>query len=280
MRRARRGHVLALVAALALGGLASVGAAGVAGGSASGACATAAGITVVVDFGSAGGGLQVGCASPPVANGFAALSGAGFPIRNVSSQPGFLCQIDGKPADDPCIQVPSSAHYWSYWYAQRGGDWTYSSSGASRTPPPGSVEGWAYGDGDPPRTPPPALLAAATTTTTTRATSPPVPSTVTTVPSATAGGVSSSTVGDDGSTAVTVDGEGTTTSTGTDRDAGASVERDDEQAADLVTTAARDDDVSGSPAGTVVGIAAVLGLVGAGAVTARHRRRTHAAGGE
>lgn len=278
MRRARCGHLLALAAALALGGLAPVGAAGVAGGSASGACATAAGITVVVDFGPAGGGVQVRCASPPVANGFAALSGAGFPIRNVSSQPGFLCQIDGKPADDPCTQVPSSAHYWSYWYAPRGGDWTYSSSGASRTPPPGSVEGWAFGDGDPPRTPPPASLAA--TTTTTRATTTPVPSTATTVRPATTGRTSSSTPSDDGSTAVTVDGDRTTTSTGTDREAGASAAVDREQAAELVPTAARDGEVGGSPAATVVGIAAVLGLVGAGAVTARHRRRSRAEGGD
>jgi hypothetical protein len=278
MRCARRGHLLALVAALAIGAPASVGTAKVAGGSASGACTTTAGITVVVDFGSAGGGLQVGCAPPPVANGFAALSGAGFPIRNVSSQPGFLCQIDGKPADDPCTHVPSSAHYWSYWYAERGGEWTYSSSGASRTPPPGSVEGWAFGDGDAPRTRPPGPLAA--TTTTTRATTTPVPSTVTTVPPASAGGATSSTTSVDGSTAVIDEGESTTTSTGTDREVGASVDGDREQAAAFVTTAARDDDVGGSPAGTAVGIAAVLGLVGAGAVTERHRRRSHAEGGD
>jgi hypothetical protein len=263
--------------ALALGGLASIGVAGAVGGSTSGACTTSAGVTVVVDFGSAGGGVQLGCAPAPVANGFDALTRARFPIRNVSTQPGFLCQIDGKPAEDPCTHVPSTARYWSYWYAPRGGQWTYSSSGASRTPPPGSVEGWAFGAGDPPSTPPPAPVAA---TTTTRAAPAPAPA-----PSAaTAGpppsvGTTSSTLRDDGSTAAAPDGDGTTTSTGPGGDARAGGDGDGEQASPLVATAARDDEVSGSPAGTVLGIAAVLVVLGAGAGAVRQRRRSHDARG-
>ncbi len=278
MRPARRHRAIAPLVALVLGGLATIGVAGAVGGSTAGACTTTAGVTVVVDFGSAGGGVRLGCATPPVANGFAALTRAGFPIRNVSSQPGFLCQIDGKPADDPCTHVPSTAHYWSYWYAPRGGQWTYSSSGAGRTPPPGTVEGWAFGAGDPPSTPPPAPVA---TTTTTRAapTTTPAPSSATTGPPAPIEGATS-TMGDDGATAAAVDGDGTTTSTRTGSHAGAGGDGDGEQASSVVATAARDDEVSGSPAGTVLGIAAVLGVLGAGAVAARQRRRSHHERGE
>ncbi|MEO6318296.1 MAG: hypothetical protein ABIP36_05880, partial [Acidimicrobiales bacterium] len=121
-------------------------------------------MSVVVDFGSAGGGIQTRCAPAPVADGFAALQKAGFAITPVRSQPGFLCQIDAQPTSD-CLQVPQG-EYWAYWHAPRGGDWTYSTSGASRKPPPGSVEGWSLGAGQAPGVAPPAPAPAPTSSTT------------------------------------------------------------------------------------------------------------------
>jgi hypothetical protein len=231
---------------------------------ADGACRDTAGITVVVDFGATGGGVQIGCSAAPVKNGFEALIRAGFVITNVSSQPGFLCQIDGQPADDPCTHVPSAAHYWSYWYAQRGEPWTYSSSGGSRTPPPGSVEGWSFGAGDPPAVAAPAPVVTTTTASTPASTpssapSPPAapPTTVAVVP------VSPSEPPDEPSTTTAPAAVG-----GPAPSAGA-------LAAPAVTTrvtVAADEGDRGSPVGLVAGLTVAAALGGAGALTARRRR--------
>jgi hypothetical protein len=106
------------------------------------------GVTVVVDFGSLGGGVKTMCASGDPATGLAALTGAGFTYAFVPRFPGFVCQINVKP--NPCNGAPSTA-YWSYWHAPRKGAWTYSTSGAgSYNPAPNTVEGWAFGAGTKP----------------------------------------------------------------------------------------------------------------------------------
>ena len=61
-----------------------------------------------------------------------------------------ICSIEGEgcPADS-CLtcDVPN---YWSYWHLS-GGSWTYSQQGASsHTVQQGDVEGWRWGEGDPP----------------------------------------------------------------------------------------------------------------------------------
>jgi len=115
------------------------------------------GVTVIVDFAGLGGGIQLRCAPGDPATGLAALQAAGFDLTFVAVQPGFVCRIDGRPGDDPCQRVPPLTEYWSYWHADRGGSWTYSSFGAGlRNPGPGEVEGWAFGAGRQPGVPPPA----------------------------------------------------------------------------------------------------------------------------
>lgn len=124
------------------------------------ACSGTNGVTVVVDFGSLGGGVQTRCASSDPASGLAALQAAGFSITPVQRFPGFVCRIDGKPSSDPCVNTPPDTAYWSYWYAKRGGSWTYSGEGPStRDPAPGTVEGWAFGSGGKPGIAPPAAPA-------------------------------------------------------------------------------------------------------------------------
>jgi hypothetical protein len=111
------------------------------------------GVWVVVEAAALGGPNTTRCAPGRPSSGLAALEAAGHRYSFVPRIPGMVCTIDGRP--DPCNGAPSDA-YWSYWHAEAGGTWTYSTRGAgSRTPPPGSVEGWAFGAGDPPRTPPP-----------------------------------------------------------------------------------------------------------------------------
>lgn len=118
----------------------------------SGACTTNAGVTVVVNFGSLGGGTQVHCDTGATSSttGLSALS-SGFSTAGTHHDgPGFVCRINDKPSpsQDPCINTPPATAYWSYWYAGNGGSWTYSSKGAAnRTVIVGGFEGWSFGDG-------------------------------------------------------------------------------------------------------------------------------------
>ncbi|KAA2250995.1 hypothetical protein F0L68_38465 [Solihabitans fulvus] len=114
-------------------------------------CADGAGVTVVVDYRSLGGGVQVGCAAGSPASGLDALQAAGFGYNSASRQPGFVCRIGGRPATDPCVNAAPASAYWSYWHAQPGGAWAFSDLGAAGyTPAAGSVEGWSFGSGQQP----------------------------------------------------------------------------------------------------------------------------------
>ena len=176
MRRTAR---LVLAAGLALGGGAAVSAPAEAA-----ACSTTSGVTVVVTF--PGGRTSTRCAPGDPGSGFAALSGAGFAVTPVQRFPGALCRIDGTPASDPCVNMPPTSAYWSYWHASRGGSWSYSTLGAgSHDPAPGSVEGWSFGSGGAPAVapPPPIVTPRPTTTPRPSTTSPrPRPSTTTARP--------------------------------------------------------------------------------------------------
>jgi hypothetical protein len=116
-----------------------------AGAATSGACPDAAGVTVVVDFHELGGGVVVRCAGSAVGSGAEALQRAGFTVTEPLRTPGFVCRIDGKPGADreACVDTPPTSAYWSYWRADRGGSWSYSSQGASATRP-AQVEGWSF----------------------------------------------------------------------------------------------------------------------------------------
>lgn len=150
------------------------------------------GVTVVVDFRGAGGAIEVGCAPGAPSSGFAALQAAGFAITELQGLSGFLCKIDGYPADEDCASTPPGDAFWSYWSAERGGSWSYSIvGGATRVPAPGTVDGWSFGAAtapgmspppEPPATPTTTTTVAPTTTTTTTA----LASTTTTAVAATA----------------------------------------------------------------------------------------------
>ncbi|WP_220450020.1 flagellar hook-length control protein FliK [Kitasatospora xanthocidica] len=114
------------------------------------ACGGTTGVTVVVDFTAVGGGIQTGCAPGDPASGLAALTGAGFSYAFHPRYPGFVCTINALPT--ACTN-PTGSAYWSYWHAQHGGPWSYSTLGAgSYDPAPGDVEGWPFGAGAQPGT--------------------------------------------------------------------------------------------------------------------------------
>jgi len=250
----------------------------------SGACTSSTGITVVVDMTAFGDGVHVRCAPQPVSSGYEALTKAGFTIQGTAQFPGLLCRIDGRPtpAEDACQKAPPADAYWAYWHAPRGGSWTYSTSGAgSRKPPPGSVEGWAFGDEavpgvDPPDPPP--------STTTTRPSSTPTTSVAGrgagAAPPPSLGSIGGTTTtaasggGDRSSTTTASPASDSTTSTtdtstavidGTDGGAGGSGE-----SASTASSSGADD--SGSPLGLLVGVIVAGALTAAGVVMARRRR--------
>jgi hypothetical protein len=119
--------------------------------------ADCAGVTVVVDFRSLGGGVQTGCAPGDPSSGTAALTAAGFGYTVAARQPGFVCRINDRPSSDPCVTTSPTTAYWSDWHARPGGSWLYGDTSASaHDPAPGSVEGWSFGAGEQPGTAPPA----------------------------------------------------------------------------------------------------------------------------
>lgn len=103
--------------------------------------ASCAGVWVVVDFASLGGGISTACATSHD-SGVGALRSAGFaPVV----EDGFVLEIAAKPS-----RSDLSKAYWSYWQAARNDDgsytdWTYADVGASSShPEQGDAEGWRY----------------------------------------------------------------------------------------------------------------------------------------
>ncbi|WP_016697717.1 prenyltransferase/squalene oxidase repeat-containing protein [Actinoalloteichus spitiensis] len=127
-----------------------------------GYCPDDDGVTVIVDFQElAATEPLVACAPGPQETGLDALENAGFEVTGTDRWgTSFICRINGLPTPDTedCVDTPPAHAYWSYWHAPNGGDWEYSSHGATfRAPPPGSFEGWSFAlnrdvdDNPPPR---------------------------------------------------------------------------------------------------------------------------------
>ena len=162
--RTQAARLLALAVALAATG---AGAFSLAPTAQASACDRATGVTVVVDHGHTGG-ASIGCATGDPATGLEALAASGHVYTFVPRQPGLVCAVDAKP--DPCNNAPANG-YWSYWHAQPGGSWVYSTAGAgSYNPKPGSVDGWSFGTGKPPSVTVGAALAETSSSTTSSST--------------------------------------------------------------------------------------------------------------
>ena len=90
------------------------------------AVCSGAGVNVVVDFKSLGGGVPKGC-DPSGANksARAVFAAAGFSLVDHPAEPGFVCTIDAKPASGECKGTSS---YWGLF-------WSDGSPGRGPTPP-------------------------------------------------------------------------------------------------------------------------------------------------
>jgi hypothetical protein len=106
-------------------------------------------IGLVVQFGD--GTTITRCIDGDGLTGYDLLQLSGFEVIASFSNAGTaICKIggDGCPAENCFCQHPPN--YWSYWHLLDG-NWVYSPMGASSYPvSAGSVEGWRWGQGDPP----------------------------------------------------------------------------------------------------------------------------------
>ncbi|GAA3551718.1 hypothetical protein [Nocardioides daeguensis] len=113
------------------------------------ACSGSAGITVVVDSNQLGTGISAGCDPDggTAANNFA---DAGYAIEysQAAGMSGFVCKVNGRPADGDCTETDA---YWSLWWSDgKDGTWTYASRGVGslRVPDGGYVAfAWHQGSG-------------------------------------------------------------------------------------------------------------------------------------
>ncbi|MEO6605505.1 MAG: hypothetical protein ABIN55_07810 [Aeromicrobium sp.] len=73
----------------------------------------------------------------------------GHSITYVSSEPGFVCRIDGAPASASCATTPPVSAYWALWSSNgTSGTWAYASQGAgSLKVPAGGWVGFKFGNG-------------------------------------------------------------------------------------------------------------------------------------
>jgi hypothetical protein len=125
---------LAVVALLAAAGL------GVPAAAQAASCSSAHGVTVVVDFHQLGGGVHSACDAGGAGRTAAQqLTDVGHQLTYVQRQPGFVCRVDGAPADDPCVNTPPANAYWGLWWTDgTSTTWHYSAEGVgSLTVPDG-----------------------------------------------------------------------------------------------------------------------------------------------
>jgi len=97
---------------------------------AAGGYCTGSGVNVVVDYGTLGGGAVKACGHG--SNAGDAIRSAGFGLSYDNHQgAGFVCTVNGKPADRGCAGLDS---YWGLFIAKAGGGWVYASLGADAQP--------------------------------------------------------------------------------------------------------------------------------------------------
>jgi len=143
------GRLVVALLVSAAAGLVVVGASSPAGAA---TCSTGSGVSVVVDFGALGGGVQTGCVA---AGGDAAgqFKGAGFGLEYVASEPGFVCRISGRPTPEQqgCATTPPQDAFWGLWWSDgTSGQWNWSNYGVGslQVPDGGSVAfAWQNGGG-------------------------------------------------------------------------------------------------------------------------------------
>ncbi len=108
------------------------------------ACPRGTGVTVVVD-GNQLGGLSTTCVPGGGRSATSAFSAAGVTLTYAARQQGFVCRVNGAPANAGCVNASPANAYWSLWTSSGNGSWTYASTGVSGTSvPAGGWVAWSW----------------------------------------------------------------------------------------------------------------------------------------
>lgn len=115
-------------------------------------CATASGVSVVVDFEGLGNGLDTSCVPDGGGQSAAELSEVHHDLTRVTQFPGAVCRVDGLPADVDCSRMPPADAFWGLFWSDGSGGWVFSSEGVdSLDVPAGGSVGWAWQTGGEPK---------------------------------------------------------------------------------------------------------------------------------
>ena len=114
-------------------------------------CGSGTGVSVVVDFGGLGRGVQSECVPGGAGKSASSLFAAFHDLSFVQNEPGFVCRIDDlpSPSDEACVNTPPDDAYWGLWWSDgTSGDWVYSNYGVSSLKvPDGAYIGFAWQTG-------------------------------------------------------------------------------------------------------------------------------------
>lgn len=141
-----RALVLSVVATL----LATAGALGLTSAPAHAAlCSGTSGVSVVVDYRSLGGSTIQACdpsGGGQIAHG--TFARAGVVQQDARREYGFICKVNRKPSNDPCINASPANAYWALWWSDGDRDWVYSNLGVrSLRVPEGGIVAWSFQNG-------------------------------------------------------------------------------------------------------------------------------------
>jgi hypothetical protein len=121
------------------------------------ACPAGTGVTVVVEFGSVGGGVSTTCVPDGGGDSAASLFEVHHDLTRVTRFPGAVCKVDGRPGSASCTNMPPSNAYWGLYWKEGAGGWKYSSEGVdSLNIPEGGAVRFAWQGGAPEPEEPPA----------------------------------------------------------------------------------------------------------------------------
>lgn len=109
------------------------------------ACAKGDGVTVVVDYHQLGGGASTTCVPGGGRKATSAFDAAGVSLRYAARQQGFVCQVNAKPANAGCVQASPPDAYWSLWVSSGNGSWSYATTGVGGVSvPKGGWVAWSW----------------------------------------------------------------------------------------------------------------------------------------
>jgi hypothetical protein len=112
-------------------------------------CASAEGVSVVVDGSDVGGSVATSCVAGGGGQSAASLfDSAGHVLTRVTSEPGAVCRVDGMPGSAGCERMPPANAFWGLFWSDGSGGWVFASEGVDglNVPAGGSVA-FAWQDG-------------------------------------------------------------------------------------------------------------------------------------